>query len=324
MKIIAAAHDPGGANAVAASVHSLIQSGFIVHSYAKGPAAAQFRRLKVPFRETPVQHQTILSEFDADLLLTGVSNEDSFERDATLWARANNVPSVAIMDYWLNYKGRFTRSGVSVLPDIIIAIDETCRSEMVNEGLSNDRIRVLGQPYFGWLAVHASSGKTDLRKSGEFLFASQNNPWEEELLVRLFGTLQVRPDFKVLRIRMHPRFTDWMSVREIVESAEVAIEFDTLEDPLESIRRHELVLGTKSILLIEAAMQGVPAGSIVWEDEDPLKTNELGLTLPLRSSKELANFLVNPRVGEKREIFSQRHKGAAERVAKLCLEIVGK
>lgn len=321
MKIVAVAHDPGGANVVAATVLALRQKAVDVKVFAKGPATAQFLRLCVPFSEVPSPHGKIFPELECDLLLSGVSNEDTFERDATLWARERGVPSISIMDYWLNYAGRFKREGVTVLPDIIIAIDKICRSEMLDEGLPDERIRVLGQPYFGWLAAHTEVREVASDGRGEVLFASQNNPWEDELLGRLFRALEGCVDFKVLRIRMHPRFPDWMSVRETIDKAPVAVEFDTMPDQLESIRRHGLVLGTKSVLLIEAAMLGVPTGSIVWEEEDPLKTNELGLTVALRNSADLKGFLEQPAVGENRDLFALRHTDAAQRVAGLCLEM---
>jgi UDP-N-acetylglucosamine 2-epimerase len=66
------------------------------------------------------------------------------------WARQNNIPSVAILDQWQNYKERFSGPGgadvLEYLPTFICAMDESAKRGLTIDGVPEERIIITGQP----------------------------------------------------------------------------------------------------------------------------------------------------------------------------------
>src|SRR5204863_9659747 len=109
-RVTAVAHDPGGANAVAATVAALRARGDTVEAFAKGPAVRQFAQLAVAC--TPVlaeEGALAAAPLPADLLLAGTSADDRFELDAVAAASARRIPTLAVLDYWSSPRGPFLR-----------------------------------------------------------------------------------------------------------------------------------------------------------------------------------------------------------------------
>ena len=58
-------------------------------------------------------------------LLSGTSNKDiKLEYEARKLAKNNNITSFAVIDHWVNYKERFIRNNLEILPDEIWISDE--------------------------------------------------------------------------------------------------------------------------------------------------------------------------------------------------------
>ena len=58
-----------------------------------------------------------------DLVITGTSFKSRLEHKARQESKKLRIPSIAILDHWVNYKKRFLRNGVEVFPDIIWVFD---------------------------------------------------------------------------------------------------------------------------------------------------------------------------------------------------------
>lgn len=82
-----------------------------------------------------------------DVILLGTTRYPSPERSITKLARPMRIPSVAILDDWSNYLERFS-DGPSkyVLPDLICCPDKLAKQEMLDEGISEDRLMITGHP----------------------------------------------------------------------------------------------------------------------------------------------------------------------------------
>ena len=88
-----------------------------------GPAAALF--------ESTTESKTFsLNDVlvGAKTLLTGTVGQ-ALEHDAKLKAKNNGIKSVAVIDHWFNYKERFIRENVEVLPDTIWVSDKHAYKE---------------------------------------------------------------------------------------------------------------------------------------------------------------------------------------------------
>ncbi|MBL1198512.1 MAG: hypothetical protein FWK04_05385 [Nostoc sp. GBBB01] len=322
MKVIAIAHDPGGANAVAATVAALRVADTQVEAYTKGPASRQFQRLDVACTPIFEEHQTFFERLTGDILLTGTSQYDEFERDGIFWARQQHILSIAVMDYWANYRQRFQSlknpDAEPIFPDIITAIDEVCAAGMLAEGIPEERIRIVGQPYFAWLIAKQKHRKNILKPIENILFASQPNANEIEILSVLIKVLTEYKPLKKLLIRFHPRQGKCCASLDLLARSGLPFAVDESADTLATLRQQDIILGITSIILIEAALMGVPAGSLAIGIDDTLITNQRGITIPLNSSEKLRKFLYFPPYREIEEQFVKQQCNADFRIAQLC------
>ena len=112
-----AAHDAGAANILFGWLKA--HPGLEVRAAMAGPARTIWER---DFPERP------LSDVDAALdgagqLLSGTGWASLFEHGARLKARALGLPTVAVVDHWVNYRQRFVRDEAELLPDEIWVSD---------------------------------------------------------------------------------------------------------------------------------------------------------------------------------------------------------
>lgn len=322
MTMVAVAHDPGGANAVAVTVAALRDMGVAVEAFAKGPAVAQFQRLGVACTPVPADHLPVLSRIDGDLLVMGTSAEDRFELDAMRAAHARRMPVVGIMDYWSNYRQRFTRSTEEadgpLFPDILTALDAESASAMEAAGIPRERIRVTGQPYFGWLMERGSAPARPRNPVRRVLFASQPDANEVALLGALIPQLRKLPDLEQVLIRFHPRQTQRSESLDLLARSGLPFAVDESRDLFKTLAEQDRVLGITSVILIEAALMGVPAASLVMGIPDTLESNRWGLTRAVTHADQLRDFFAEHAAGNGDRSRYHPHWQAHLRLAENC------
>ena len=257
MSVLFFAHDPGGANAIAPLI--LRFDNPLV--FGKGPA------LKILPNAKPLPDNA-LTVLMPDFLITGTSAIDFTERHLWRDATGLSIPSMAILDAWVNYGVRFSRfstreihlfDGVcDYLPDYICVMDDLAKAEMHKEGVPYDRIIALGNPHFEnvFLAA-AQTSPTTLSKKRIVLFASE--PFEdvyrkgaEEAALRDLIKVAEQYDDVAIRIRKHPREPEQKHAGHLNEH----VEMDNIADSLKSIEQSEIVVSVSSMLLIEAMFFG--------------------------------------------------------------------
>lgn len=325
-RIVAFAHDPGGANAVACTVAALRSAGFTVAAYVKGPARAQFERLNVSCEEVDDISALESTVAKCRLVVTGSSETDRTEVLLSVMAREHKVPSVVVLDYWANYRMRFLlqRDGVEqlVLPDAITAIDDVCAAEMIADGLPVERIHVTGQPYFSWLCERSVVPRSVPGEAKKIFFASQPHPAAQEVLNTLIELLSEKDHFSQLLVRFHPREGSLAASLENLEKSGISYSVDRSRDVLTTLSSCDCVVGLSSVILIEAALMGVPAASFVpspWENS--LKTNGYGLTIPVTGRDDLNSFLNSEVEQWRREDFCRMQEGAQGKIVELCHDL---
>lgn len=171
------ARDPGGANAIIPLIEPLLARGLHVELFGKGVALDRYRQAGYEGSDitglipvlSPKAVRAFLEKKMPNIVITGTSADDFTEKFLWLAASELAIPSMAIIDQWVNYGLRFSEQSVSgiseylhnrkhpYLPTHIIAMDEFARSEMIAEELPAERIKVCGQPYFETLRAY---GKT--------------------------------------------------------------------------------------------------------------------------------------------------------------------
>src|SRR5580692_8440183 len=135
-----AARDPGGANVLVALADSRTFASLTIDGWIL-PRAERLKAA-IPERITMFHESPSLELLEeewrrcpADVLVTGTSHYAPFEQ--TLWniARKRRVPSLGVLDQWMNLAPRFSLAK----PDYVTALDTRQRSELIALGFSPDR-----------------------------------------------------------------------------------------------------------------------------------------------------------------------------------------
>jgi len=325
--IVAIAGDPGGANALTPVLLRLRQMGI-------APLQPLAYREALPlWREYGLAPESIENEAGlkllevrlsgAALLITATSvNGIDRERDAIATARRLGIPSLALLDFWSNYRLRFLdRDGKLNLPDRIAVMDALAADEMVADGFPAERLEITGQPAFDGLAAKRAAffpaRRVQLRQElgladGDCLVLYVSQPltaiygspaqaretigFEEEealaLCVKALVRLATRHQRRiVMAIRRHPRESrtapppvqgEWFH----------AVNWDGVEKS-EAILSADLVLGMNSILLMEAVQLGQIVVSIQpgLKIPDPLPSNREGSSIAVTEPASLEQAL---------------------------------
>ena len=110
------AHDAGAASHLAAWLAPHQQQ---LRLCLEGPARSLFTAQLGPL----AQHSLESSLEGACLLISGSGWSSDLEHNARALARRRGIPSVAVLDHWVNYRARFVRGGEEVLPDQLWVAD---------------------------------------------------------------------------------------------------------------------------------------------------------------------------------------------------------
>lgn len=159
--------DPGGAAAIAPVVQQLqSKSDVRVAVYAYRHAVAAFHQRGMESTEldqsaTRSELQTLLAESTPDVVLASTS-VNGFDLEKILFAEAcrQHVPSLAVLDFWSNYRARFlSKDGRLSLPTRIAVMDSRAAEQMQADGIPRDRAVVTGQPAFDSLLSVSSADR---------------------------------------------------------------------------------------------------------------------------------------------------------------------
>ncbi len=185
MKVLAAAQDPGGANALVPVLVRLSERDDIDLSIvARKQACSIFGHVGLYFADCTDQELDIEGWMDfatsvfelnqPDCVLTATSDVDSIERGLIRVARSRGIMVITLVDSWTNYTKRFLTAGEErlssdVLPDKIAVIDRFTADEMEQVGFPKDMLRVVGQPAFdqfvNWLSSDSANTQKNLVRS---------------------------------------------------------------------------------------------------------------------------------------------------------------
>ena len=322
--VAAVAGDPGGAAALAPVLLAMRAAGrhdlrplAYRHALAAWSAAGLAPE---PLDEGMDGDEAARRLAGADLLLCATShNGVDLEKRLTAAARAAEIPSLAVLDFWSHYGLRFADGeGHPVfLPDRVAVPDEIARAGMLESGVEPGRVVVTGQPAFDALAaLRAGFGPERRRevraalgvRAGErmVLFLSQpmravfgddaGNPlfpgYTEDgvlalLAAGLEGAARRRGERVVLVVRPHPREDPAAIV--VPPAGAVRTVVRAGGDGREAALAADLVAGMQTVLLVEACLLGCVVLSLQpgLRGPDPLPTNGDGRSLAVYAAAEV-------------------------------------
>lgn len=278
-KIIFAAQDPGGFNTIAPIIKKLKKDArFNVSVILAKHACKIAQRENIKYLD--VDKILVPKKINADLIFTATSYGDSIEKKLIAIGKHKKIPTISIIDFWSDYKIRFKKD----LPDYILVIDEIMKKEMIEQGFSEKKIFITGNPFFDSFSKIKPKEKKDL-----IVFFSQ--PFSEALEVFreiVEAVERINPQKKIT-IKFHPRCKKLDKFDKIIKNSRLKIEKEKKLSAEDLIKQGEIIVGINSMVLFQAAMVGKKVLSYQpnLKGPDPLLSNRLGLSTSVYQKKEV-------------------------------------
>ncbi|MEO6845642.1 MAG: hypothetical protein ABI443_00160 [Chthoniobacterales bacterium] len=327
--ILSICGDPGGAAALAPVLTALhkIEDLEIVnfaYSHARGVLGKRNISYRALTDETSREEvKRCFDEVQPDALFTATSlNGINLEHLFIDEALERGIYSLAVMDFWSNYRARFESAKKTFhLPDEIAVMDDFAAQEMEKQGFVKDRLIVTGQPALDDLVADRSSDRkelathlrSDIGVTAETLVvafvsqppigewgADENHPKypgfsKSTVLPMLINALeQISKDSKrsvALVIRPHPREKEddfsW------VASEKIKVLVHREGNSRKFVQACDLVTGMNSVLLLEASLLGCTVLSLQpgARFDDCLPSTRMGLSGCARKPEDVQPML---------------------------------
>lgn len=260
-KVTVVSHDAGGAEILASFVaRNALDCYFVL----AGPALGVFERR--------LGREVTLSMLEKAMdsstkVLAGTGSESDLEYSAICMAKRKGIPTEVFLDHWVNYASRFTRAGVTCLPDRIL-VGDTHALRIAEDLFPEVPIVLEENPYFLDIQDQARDAKPRTIQEGEpvrILYLAEPidchrgfTEWERiDFLLRQLSASENR-NFS-LTIRPHPRENErkYEPFRQIYPFVEPWIPSSLFSQ----IIRSDVVVGLETQAMAVAVKCGKPVFS---------------------------------------------------------------
>lgn len=257
MKLLLAADNPGGANVLASLFAPARMRGHGLALRPSGAATALWQAQGEVAAASPMI-------MDAHVVVTGTGFSDT---ERLIWREAAEcgIPSIAVIDAWTNLPLRFRMAGDGTpsWPDVVAVPDQWVKDEVTRLAPAQVTVEVVGQPH-----LEATTARLTLARAARQANAQPVTLWVSEPVAedfpggtRGFDQYQVFEElvrFTTGRLIVcpHPREDrqHWQAMGGFVELA-------TAETTALLVQA-DSVIGMTSMVLVEAALAGIPALSL--------------------------------------------------------------
>jgi hypothetical protein len=254
VRVLFVAHDPGGANMLAPLFPLVRAARHGVGLLAAGPAAALWREEASDFDPAAVE---------PDVVVTGTSMSATLERDWWQRAKTRGIPSLAAIDAPMNLAARFAGA---VLPTRIAVPDDGCRAPV---GLPDDCFVTVGQPHLQRQRNRLQRRRAARREDRPplIVFFSEPHDSDRTPFAQPFDQFMAADVLRDalekcparLVVQPHPREDGRRWQAWAAQAGTPAAIGGATEDLLIAA---DLVIGITTMVLVEAAFGGIPAGRI--------------------------------------------------------------
>lgn len=315
-KIIFLAHDPGGYDVIWPVYKFIKKVRDDTELILVGPMGEKNKKFKKK-REEVIRYLKEMIGHLKFLLVTGTSWNSDVELAAIKLCRENSIETIAILDYWCNYKERFRMENEYIFPDHYFVMDEIAYKEAVECGVDRSIMVIVGQPGLDFYVDRKV--KTD--NNNKILFLSQplsvlyrdDEGYSE--FSAFEGILKAGKELNIdVKIKFHPKETEKMKYKYKyyqVEGnlAEIAFEYN-------------VVIGMSTMGLLQCALMGIPVVSYQpgLITEDICIINKLGITKGAYTYEELLNQLRNIKTVKKKKLPFWFDGKSTERCVKRILK----
>lgn len=258
-KLLIVAHDAGGAQILASYAGLVAKSAAI---YVEGPAEKIFSK----HLATHTFFDSLVDAVNSStVVLTGSGWASDLEWRALRIAKNRGAKSVTFLDHWVNYRSRFVRDGVEVLPDEIW-VGDWFAFEKAEMAFPEIPVRLEPNPYFAEIRERArrADAGCQVKSSSESLTrvlyaaepSSSSRGYDEaEALDFFFSYLgRLLPGKVQVTIRAHPSEGQdkYLSYTNRWPNVRLSGEPDLVEDVI----AHDVVAGCQTMALAVAALAG--------------------------------------------------------------------
>jgi hypothetical protein len=263
-----ACHDAGAANHIFSwmEADAAILAEAVSHwrLLAEGPAAKLWTDYGLPGVCLCQGIDELLE--GAQTLVSGTGWASSLEYSAIRKAHQHGIYSIAVIDHWVNYRTRFQRDGIEILPDEIWVSDSDARDIA---GSEFDGIKItLKQNYYLENIVHTvrmHECANDKRKNILYVLEPIRGAWGDQEVNGEFEALDyfIRNisalglgESPTIRLRPHPsdpagKYDQWIS-----EQKGQDITLDNCPTLAESLALSDTVVGCQTYAMVVALAAG--------------------------------------------------------------------
>jgi len=307
MRLIVAAHDPGGFNLLIPIIEDFQAKNHEVHLLLAGEAKNRWDKRPV-YSLNLFNHQVgsfscagfpgefdvkkwdidkLISSIRPDFILTSTSINSNIERYCIRYAKTEKIPNASIIDSWTGNENRFASSFVTAHSDHILVVDEQMKDVFSGLERLGCRLIVAGNPHLEQIRNRRKESFDTAANAEEFsraVFFSENifhyfpkKTVNEFTIIEKIINEYNAPSAIEISIRPHPledrrhwyRFVDDHSGH----NAKIKLSVDEYPTIEESTANAKLTFGISSMALIESSMLGKPTYS--FQVDLPEKENML-------------------------------------------------
>jgi hypothetical protein len=259
-------HDAGAANLVFAWLREWAEAGLLDKYEFKlllqGPAKKAWQLEPVPLLQMQLHTELSSALTGCQSVLTGTGWASNLEHEARRLAALLQIPSIAVVDHWVNYTQRFEREGVVVLPDEIWVSDPYA-SEMAKELFKGIAVVELPNTYLQNLVKNIPPVPQHCNNLLYVLEPTRNDwgkgvPGEFQALDFFVKNLEKIVGTKLVRIILRPHPSDapgkydaWMQ-----SHANLQIHLDSHVNLNDAIANARWVVGAETFAMVIASATG--------------------------------------------------------------------
>lgn len=337
-KILFAAQDPGGFNSLVSVIKALKNKGADIKVFLANESCLIAKKNKINFLDcgnfSDEELEIVFDKFNPQVVVTATSFGLSLDKKILKLAKKRGIPAISVVDFWSNYKVRFSnpeKEDLVYLPDMICVIDEYMKNGMKKDGFNKKILRLTGNPFFDGFK------KTLKAEEAYFLFVSQ--PFSE-LGISALDEVKIFKDFvdslaeikekTPIIISLHPREKNKRKFEKIISSANIKIKISKKSGD-DLVDNAKIVLGINSMALFRAALKGKKVISYqpgVRKKEDVLVSNRLGLSEAVYNFNKLGETIKNllKKEGGQKNLGKIRKKyvenNSTQRVIKIIADMI--
>lgn len=305
IKIIFAAQAAGGFNALLPVIQEAKrQKNFSLKILLAGPSCqlAQAQKLNYQNRQSLAKKAlfSFLKREKPDLILAATSGGLSLEKRIIAAARSQGVKTLALMDFWSNYRQRFQNGQKNhlSLPDYILVTDKIMQEEMVGAGFPEAKLIIVGNPAFDFFPSAARQKPNEgfitffCQPFSELSGRGRGTDWgfdEIQVFEDLVKALEEIPARMPLRVKFHPLAKKFNKFDRIINKTKLAVFFEKKLSTDKLLQKSSLVVGMNSMALFRAVLMGKNVLSYQpgLKRADPLISNRLGLSAAVYQKRAL-------------------------------------